>query len=363
MKTWHIWDFPDKINVILKDEIHEEFFNYMFNKFGGKRPYARFLGIYQNHVKSIHKKCFKKNGKTYNFYLPNWILKKSLPLLNKSLKIKIENNILAIKCSGTGIKVLNPKLPLKESKEIYRILAHLLGDGFAGERKVPYYANTCDKLRKQFKKDLQIFGEVTTYERTPCTTPYLMFPKVIADILKHTFEISFTRPSKLPSLIFNSKKESKKEFLKAFFDDEGTMSSTVSISQSNPNLLNEIKYLVEELGIKTGKISQKGTKYFSFGILKKSLTDYFVDISFDHPTKKKKIELALKTQSRKQRTRPPIFFENEILKLLHKRQLKTLDTANEISLTLCPTLRHLKDLESKNKITKMDKGNYFLGKI
>lgn len=35
MKTWHIWDFPDKINVILKDEIRELFFKTMFNKFGG----------------------------------------------------------------------------------------------------------------------------------------------------------------------------------------------------------------------------------------------------------------------------------------------------------------------------------------
>jgi len=45
MKSWHIWDFPDNLYVLLNKSVHEYFFSQMFNKFGGKRPYARFLGL------------------------------------------------------------------------------------------------------------------------------------------------------------------------------------------------------------------------------------------------------------------------------------------------------------------------------
>jgi len=61
MKTWHIWDFPDTIYINLKDEFRDVFFNKMFKKLGGKRPYARFLHVSQMTVKQHHKGYSYKN--------------------------------------------------------------------------------------------------------------------------------------------------------------------------------------------------------------------------------------------------------------------------------------------------------------
>jgi len=140
MKSWHIWDFPENIYILLNKRINEEFFNEVFKKCGGKRPYARFLGLTQKAVKQYHRRCSFKYGKKHV---------QSIPLINNNLKRKIENNINIIKIKNKGTPIKNPKLPIKESPEFYRIVAHIIGDGFGGENKVPYYCNTCKKLRKK----------------------------------------------------------------------------------------------------------------------------------------------------------------------------------------------------------------------
>lgn len=98
VKTWHVWDFPNNLYVLLKEDIHKEFFNQMFKKFGGKRPYAKFLGISQMGMKQYWKKYTKKKGKIYIQYIPLWVIKKSCN--TNELKRKIEINIEKIRIYG-----------------------------------------------------------------------------------------------------------------------------------------------------------------------------------------------------------------------------------------------------------------------
>jgi len=349
MKSWHIWDFPDNLYVLLNKSVHEYFFSQMFNKFGGKRPYARFLGLSQMTMKQYWKGYTKKKGVKYIQYIPLWVFKKSCK--TKDLKRKIEKGIGKIRVRG-GIPILNFNLNIKESPELYRIVAHLIGDGFAGELKTPYYCNTCKRLRDQFKKDLQIFGKIKTYERTPNTTPCVMFPKTISDILRHIFKIEFIRPSKLPKEIFLSSNKCKGTFLQALFDDEGTISTNLALSMRNYNLVKEIRDLIEILGIKTNGIYKKEEQDYTIQIKSTYFKIFKTKIGFIHPKKTKNLDFALKIIERNkiQRTRPLIETRTNILKILEKKPLTTLELCHKLLFTINGLYFHLRVLEKEGKI-------------
>lgn len=356
MKTWHIWDFPDTVYISLTDNIKEDFFRQIFNKFGGKKPYARFLGISQMSVKQYHRGYTYKEGVKHPQAIPLSLFKKSLPLMNAKLKEKIEKNICLIKAKNKGTPVINPKLPFNESPQFYRIVAHMIGDGSAPGRKVPYYANTCNELREQFKRDLNIFGEVKSYERKLKDIPIVCFPKVITDILSHILDVKFSNPDRIPQQIFNTSDESKSAFLIALFDDEGTVSTNLAISMSNLNIINEIKKLIESLGVKTGNISIKRNKIwkdnFSFNVSRENLQEFKEKIGFSHPEKIKNLEAEINTKNRKQRARDAEEVEKHMIKILVEKPLKTIEIANSIQLTLGHTLRYLKKLEKDSKVIR-----------
>lgn len=328
----------------------------MFKKLGGKRPYARFLNLNQRAVIFYHRGYNSKNKVKQKQSIPIWVFKKSAYLIDKELKEKLESNIFLLKARGGGIPVINPKLPLEESPAFYRVVAHVIGDGFAGKRKIPYYANTCKELREQFKKDLNIFGKVKPYERKPNTTPIIYFPKVVTDILSYILKINFTNPNHLPKQIFYASEECKSAFLRALFDDEGTMSTNLAVSLSDLNIIKEIGRLIEDIGIKTNKITIKPNKpwkaNFSLSIKRKYLKEFKEKVGFSHSKKMRNLELAINTQDRVQRTRAPEEIKQKIIESLKNRKMRTLELANKIQLTLGYTLQFLKIMEKEGKIKR-----------
>ena len=356
MKTWHIWDFPDNIYIYLNDNFRDDFFNNMFKKIGGKRPYARFLGLGQMTVKSYHRGHFYKNGIKYLQSIPISLFKKSLNLIDGELKQRLENNIYFIKAHGKSIPVLNPNLPISESSAFYRIVAHMIGDGSAPKSHPPYYANTCKELREQFKEDLKIFGDVKVYETKTTTTPIVCFPKVITDILAHILDVRFTYPDRIPKYISYASNDSKVSFLRALFDDEGTISTNLAISMNNHNLVEQIRELVNSIGVSVNKLSIKKDKLnddnYYFSIKSKSFGVFRDKIGFSHPKKSKNLEAAVNIKHRKQRTRPVKIINQNIIKILSEKQRATIDLANELQFTLSYTLFHLKRLEKERLVKR-----------
>lgn len=286
MRSWHIWDFPDTIYLSLSDIIREEFFRQMFNKVGGKRAYARFLGISPKTVKQYARGYTYKNGIKYPQAIPISLFKKSLHLINNELKEKIKKNICLIKSKNKGISIVNPNLPFIESPAFYRIIAHMIGDSCASKNKVPYYANKCKELREQFKEDLRIFGEVRIYERETKTVSIVCFPKVITDILSYILVVSFTNPDKIPRTIFQASNKCKSAFLRVLFDDEGYSSNGIIIRMKSHNLIKEIKRLMEQCGIMINKIfTQKDGKITSISINHRYIEKFRDRIGFSHPQK------------------------------------------------------------------------------
>lgn len=356
MKKWHIWDFPGTVYVYLEPKTRELFFEAMFKKLGGKRPYARFLGVTQRCVKYYSKGYTTKNGIKHKQSLPISVFKKSSKLIDNKLKRKIESNILILKAKNKGTPIIYPVLPIKESPELYRIIAHVLADGSATKRKTPYYSNTCKELIGQFKRDIKIFGNAKIYETKLNEIPIVVFPKVITDTLSHIFNVQFSHPYKIPAHIFRSTKECKKAFLQTLFDDEGCISTNLHIGMANQNIVEEIRRLTENLGVKTNVIGIRKERhkkdYFVFTIKMKYLKDFEERIGFAHPEKSKNLRFAIKTQNREKRTRGPEKIKLEIIKSLERKPKKTLDIANAIKLTLGHTIRHLKEAEKEGIVKR-----------
>lgn len=365
-REFHLWDLSANLFILFDKETNDRFFKRMYSIFKTQQKFAKFLGLWRQEINKYHKQTLKAKGKYWPVYFPLQLFKRCTEFLDDSFLSYLEQNVAEIRVK-VGLSVYNPKLPIKESKELYRIIAHMIADGSASEGKTPYYANTCKELREQFKKDLPVFGRMNIYERKPNTTEVVYFPKVVTDMLAHLFDVRFTYPNRLPKLIFTAQKECKKMFLKALFDDEGTISAQLAITIHNFNIMGEIKQLINSFEIKTSKIfvhpCLKNTDKVYLFIPRGQYKLFHQEIGFSHPEKVRKLELAIKTQDRKQRTRDPNYLEQEILKILEIKPSKTIELANELMLTLNGAMPHLNRMLEEGLIVKKGHKNLIIWDI
>jgi len=145
---------------------------------------------------------------------------------------------------------------------------------------------------------LKIFGDLEIKERKVGNTIGVHFSKAVTDIISCIFDIQFTYPDRIPQQIFFTTENFQSEFLKALFDDEGSVTHSVVIGIHNENLLNQLKNLLLRFNINTTKITKtpymtkKGTKHkMTFQIRKKDLILFQNKIGFDHPEKANKLKL------------------------------------------------------------------------
>jgi hypothetical protein len=356
MREWHIWDFPDTSYIYLNDSFRKEFFEQIFKKLSGKRPAARFLGVSQKTLNDYFKGYTLKNNTKHRQSISIGFLKKASSLIDSELHDEIENNIYLIKAKKKGIPIISPILPFKESCEFYRITAHMIGDGCAAKNKVPYYANKCDNLRKQFEEDLKVFGICRTYTKETKTVPVIFFPKVVTDILSFILNLKFTNPCHVPKIIFNASDEHKASFLQALFDDEGTISTNLAIYMVNAEIIKEIQELTESLNISTGNFLVKKEKIrkdnFGFSVKRSAFSNFKNKIGFMHPDKLKRLDNAINTKNRKLRTRNASELNEKIIKILKEKPRVTIEIADNIQLTLIHTLIYLKKLEKEGIVIR-----------
>src|SRR3989344_6320765 len=160
-KSWHIWNFPDNLYVLIEENVRNEFFEEMYNIFGSQKSLATFLKMDRTSIQCYHYGRAWYKNKIAKRFLPIKILKSLKLYIKPQLRKKIENSVLEIRGKG-GNGIEYPILPIKESPQFYRVVANMLGDG--NDSHTPYYANTCKELRERFKKDLQMFGKIRYYE-------------------------------------------------------------------------------------------------------------------------------------------------------------------------------------------------------
>jgi len=362
MKSFHIWDFPDDIYILIKPKAKEKLFAHLYLKFGNRERLAKFLHLDPTTIKEYQLGFSDKDDKKWIQYIPVKFFKIMKTYFTKCLVKEIENSVLAYR-PRAGTPIENPILPIKESPELYRIVGHILGDGSATKRKVPYYANSCKDLREEFITDLQIFGKVKISNRK-LTVPVINFPTAITKTLSHCLDVPFAIKERLPKNIFSAPKKCKSALLRALFDDEGSSSAQVTIAMINKKLIEDIKVLLLEFGILSSSIcvtkNNSCSSYYHLSVLAKSNEDFLNKIGFSHPKKLSILIAQVKKRYRKHRTREISEIENLILDYLRRvKHARTIEIANNIHLGLCHTLLHLKRIERENKIKKSIEENKF----
>ncbi len=320
MKEFHVWNFPDSIYVKFNNSFRKQLYSRLLKLFGSTRKIGKALGGGLSLVTII------RRGKDYEgleAYLNVKFVKKIIQFLPE-LKNAIEKNIVAYRCRA-GWSVYKPILPIKESPEVYNIISHLICDGSAGKRKTPYYCNTNKELREEFKRNLQVFGNVEINEKVMHHNVYgAMFPKAVSDVLAHCFQVRFVYPDKFPDAIFTATDECKKILLRALFDDEGCVSNgSLSAVSASKNMIIQARKLLESLEIKKTSIDKVG-RCFQIRILASDQKRFESEIGLSHP---RKIKLLTKFNMRRSiRKEQP-----ERIKKLIFDFLETPKTINEIA--------------------------------
>ena len=186
--------------------------------------------------------------------------------------------------------------PLKEgfdkvTKEKVRIYAHSVFDGHVSHSKgnsyIVGYTNKCPELLREFSSDVEYVYGIKKGE-------YLLKSGVTN--LIYSSKLMYLDVLHLDKSIVKNDSEFKKVYLRAFFDDEGSVIFNpdkgkffITGCQHDQKEILFIKSLLDDFEIKN--------KVYKFVIeitLNKSILKYNKFIGFTHPDKRKKLSVGLK---------------------------------------------------------------------
>jgi len=199
------------------------------------------------------------------------------------------------------------------SESLARCLAKISGDGYLYSTYIRYN-NTCKVLREEFKKDItNEFGNVHFTEGVVNSgTPFVHVTRknIVKVFLKHLpdFRSDFIY---IPPSVRRSSRRIQKEYLRAFYDDEGSPSlklayktrewkRCIALTSNSYRILEEIKSFLEYLSqihsnkiIRTKPHSNYDQSYVLTITGKKNFIKFQRHIGFKHPRKIKKLQLLL----------------------------------------------------------------------
>ncbi len=382
MKTISLLDFP----MTSKRSIYVRFKS-SFNKFLIKELRKHFksykeTAIYLNQKGEYY--GFKTNSNRDLIY--NWLKREILPLwVLKEIcnKCKINKKEIDQKVVQYGLwspnVIVKPKLPIKIDPIFISLIGNLLGDGCNSKKYSPlYYAQVRKESAKIFANKIEyVFGKMAGInskrkfniikERFKGIKYEIKLPHIMGDILEKYAKTNqwYTRTSKIPEIIFNENKESKRAFLLSLIMDEGSVrDGNVQITSTNLNIIQGLKKITDDLNYKSkihiGK-NQKGKYYFlsitSISKLCKDLTKLISKYKILDCQKYKNLELS-------------VYIKNNKVKQKNLKQkifniLKTPKSVKEISRTLLiredRTRYYLYKLKKQNKIKVYNKEKIFGG--
>jgi hypothetical protein len=198
------------------------------------------------------------------------------------------------------------------SKNFTRCLAKISGDGYLYYRYIRY-SNKCPELIKEFKKDiLKEFRNINLTEgKTNSGTPFVQIHgrNIIKKFLEHLSDFK-SKNIVIPLAIKEANKNIKKEYLRAFYDDEGCSSlrifnktkewkRTLALGSNSKRILEEIKImLLNDFNIKSNNIIKNKREDCCY-VLGISGKDNFIkfrkEIGFKHPKKSKILDLIIES--------------------------------------------------------------------
>src|SRR3989344_2490107 len=223
----HFWDLPDSIRFILKNELRYALFDKAAKKdlvFLSKN-----LGISYSYLCHLRRGSFSIDKKN--------LLK--IANLSKTSLNEIEKNLIFIRSrSGQKTKI---KFPIKTSNEMASLVGHVYGDGCIPSKKRQFeYSNNRKELITEVKNFTKlIFNLNPISERNSERNHDVKYSSIAGDILKLFGGISSPKIlnyRKVPEWILNEKKSYKKYFLRAIFDDDGSVMYSKNFNSKGVNL-------------------------------------------------------------------------------------------------------------------------------
>ncbi|MFH0874505.1 MAG: hypothetical protein V1859_01080 [archaeon] len=304
----------------------------------------------------------------YSITLPQIFV---LSKLSNISQCEIQENITSV-TTRAGTKI-NISFPIKGNKIIASLVGHVFGDGYIGKNKKYFeFCNFNPELINQVKK--QIFETFGLYPMTE-RCDRIGYPTIVGEILE-----VFGAPKApkiysqniVPTWILDSQ-EHQKSFLKAFFDDDGSVMFSENYRAKGVNLniirhinqkeelliiLNQIKDMLANFEIYSGNpiISKSYLKKDGVHIIGYiNITDYRSIYNFYNIvglTAGNKFNKLTKIISRKNYYNKgnEININNKIILLLSKKIHSTAEIANLIQLSITKTLKKLNLLKKKNKV-------------
>ncbi len=358
-REFHIWDFPEnKIRILFRR--HQEFIQKAIKYFNSRNSLSKYLGISSQEVYS---------WAVYQLYIPL----KYVKLIAKKLKLNLnilEKDIISYKGINTSTPIFNPKLPVKESPEIFSIITHIICDGSVNKNGIPMYINSnkilIDNLNFIIKKNFGNFKENFYFGTGINKNCYqYRFPKIIIEIIEYIYNINFHKKKEIPSEIFKLPVKFSIAVIKAFADDEGSvdLNRRIGIVSINKDLLIVLIKLLNEK-LKFSYISNileknsKPNKCYCFYIRPREIEKYQKIIGFNHPDKTARLNSMVRYRRLRQQERHHGKVgetREKLLNLLNDRILSTYDIMKELKINKSNINSKVKQLKDTGVIIQHHK--------
>lgn len=161
-------------------------------------------------------------------------------------------------------------IPDKMTPELAQLIGFMFGDGWISNNKdVSFALGEYDSQNLKYINLLEKFSGVKPRLIKPsikCNYEYSQVTvgsKMLANILNQLGFKGNAHTKRIPSWVFNATREIRESFLNGFVDADGSTfidkwnCVRYAIELCNKDLVNDLKYLVQSLGYKSGKISYR----------------------------------------------------------------------------------------------------------
>lgn len=307
MKLIGVEDLPDSYKVYLSDNFRRELINLAVKKMGGLVKLSKTLGFDWSSLCKIRRGYRIIKGKKSIYFIKISFLKKLLRIVNLPMN-EVESQIIGIAYNKVLVKT---KLPIFVSSKLASLVGHCLGDGHVSRERLKYVNQRKELVEEVINQTRIIFGHSGRkflYNGCYCVE----FPGIVGRLLGFLgvpLGRKVSQEFEIPQWIQNGSKKIKSAFLRALFDDEGSVINnskyrflTISMYKQNNfieshlKFLNQIRQMLIDLEIKPTKISFKknwnDTKEYGFRIYsRKSLHNFAKNVGFTHIVKNQKLSM------------------------------------------------------------------------
>lgn len=310
-------DLPNNFRLLLEDNFRKQLFKKAVKNAGGFLKLAKKLEYDHSALTKIRRGFRKVKEEHRTTFISVSLLKKLIRITSTNVE-EVETNITGI---TTNKAIVRAKFPIHSTPELASLIGHSFGDG----------CTTRDRFKYVNKRN-ELVDEVKLYARivfgANCREYYIEgkecygieFPAIVGRLLFLSggpLGRKTTQKLKIPSWIKNGSKEIRVAFIRALFDDdgsvcEGKIQSFITISQykdrkllkHHKNFLNEIRQILESLSINPTKVSwkknYKNTTELAFRIYAlDSLLNFIKTIDFTHLLKHQKLIKIIEYKSHK----------------------------------------------------------------